>query len=145
MKLQETQVSLAKLRAEAVELRWVHDNYGIDMANMPGTLPSWLPTTPAIRAALREIADITGKAPVGVMLNRLEAGVAVPQHRDEDTGQKRYHLPIQTTPEAVWWDEVGGDVHMELGVWYGPVPFSTLHSVSNLGNTSRLHLVVDVS
>lgn len=66
-------------------------------------------------------------------------------HRIDDNIPSRYHVPIVTTPEAVWWDAKYGHTHMEKGFVYGPLPYEdTMHAVHNPGWQNRVHLIVDV-
>jgi hypothetical protein len=108
---------------------------------------------PLINAAVREIAEARGYEPLHLMINELPPGVVVPKHRDwllPTTTQpsrpcvERWHLPVQTNPDAMFWDEDRGLQHAPLGVWFGPVPYWILHTVWNLGTTPRVHIVVDL-
>ena len=79
-----------------------------------------------------------------VLLNCLQAGTEFDKHRDGLPDNARFHLPVQTTDDAYWWDEINGNVHMRAGHWYGPVPYcGILHAVGNPASTDRIHLVVD--
>lgn len=82
-----------------------------------------------------------------MMVNRLPPGISVPIHTDPfPEGKKyvRFHLPIQTNPKALFWDMSKGHRHFQLGVWSGPVEHWKDHSVCNLGETERIHIVVDL-
>lgn len=79
-----------------------------------------------------------------VLVNCLQAGEEFGRHRDGLPNNDRFHLPVQTTNDAWWWDEINGTVHMRPGHWYGPVPYcGILHAVGNPAKTDRIHLVVD--
>lgn len=79
-----------------------------------------------------------------IMVNNLDPGAALTQHRDGYPSNYRYHLPVITNNEAYWWDELEGKLTMAAGTWYGPVPYcGILHSAGNPGSTDRLHIVVD--
>lgn len=81
-----------------------------------------------------------------VMVNRLGPRSALDQHRDADRGVYRFHLPVITTPDVFWWDEIiRTSVHFELGNWYGPVPYANvLHSMHNDSSQARYHIVADM-
>jgi len=79
-----------------------------------------------------------------MMLNRLKAKGFVKEHIDPINRGERWHLPLTTNVETIWWDELEGTFHMRAGLWWGPVPYKVLHSVRNDGSTDRIHLVVDV-
>lgn len=57
---------------------------------------------------------------------------------------RRYHLPIRTNYQAMYWDEIHGDIQMKRGIWYGPIPYMVYHQTINRGDTDRWHLVVDI-
>lgn len=79
-----------------------------------------------------------------VLLNCLQAGAEFGRHRDGLPDNARFHLPIQTTDSAWWWDELNGTVHMRQGYWYGPMPYcGILHAVGNPSENDRIHLIVD--
>jgi hypothetical protein len=79
-----------------------------------------------------------------VMVNRLASGGRLERHRDGLPDDARWHLPLITNPSAKWWDEYNGDVHMDVGYWYGPVPYcGVLHSAVNDGQSERVHIVAD--
>lgn len=79
-----------------------------------------------------------------IMVNRLDTDGVLDEHRDGPPDDYRYHLPVFTNDQAVWWDEINGFVHMNEGMWYGPVPyFGKLHAFYNHGDAARTHLVVD--
>lgn len=99
---------------------------------------------PALYAAVCELAELDGNLLVQAMVNKLDAGHKLDKHRDGMPDNYRYHLPIVTHPDVLWWDEKFGERHMTLGVWYGPVPYcGVLHSVTNSSDFDRYHLMVD--
>jgi hypothetical protein len=100
---------------------------------------------PSVHAIIHELRTSLGYRTLNqVMINRLEPGGKLSAHRDGPPDDDRWHLPITTNPKAVWWDEYNSTFHMELGHWYGPVPYcGVLHAVANNGDTERTHLVVD--
>jgi hypothetical protein len=100
---------------------------------------------PGIRQALRGLEFATHHHYLTqVMVNVLHGGGSLAAHRDGLPDDYRYHLPVVTNPEVVWWDELNGEAHMRAGYWHGPVPYcGVLHSVANGGTESRIHLVAD--
>lgn len=141
-----TALDLGALTAEAVRQDFRRDGAGIDMAhNSDSGFPAWLPKAPQIQAAIAEIEGLVNGKANHIMLNRLRPHDNVLPHRDQMDVGERWHLPLVTNPRAIWWDEMDGkEVHMEVGFWYGPVPYKVEHSVWNDGETERIHLVVDV-
>lgn len=99
----------------------------------------------SIQAMIAELMCTTGRYALRqVMVNHLRPGGRLAAHRDGLPDDWRYHLPVETNPRAVWWDEFGGTMHMDTGYWHGPVPYcGVLHAVANNGPTTRIHLVVD--
>lgn len=80
-----------------------------------------------------------------IMVNRLDGGHTLNRHRDAPNGAYRFHLPIITNSNCLWWDEFNGYDHMAVGYWYGPVPFAgVMHFMENGGSTFRYHLVLDL-
>ncbi len=147
-----TTIDLGALLAEARGLTYKRDDSGVLMAFPPSRFPETLP--PSIAAAIGELEKSLECRVVYVQINVMPPGVVVPKHRDYLNAIRginkpiveRFHLPILTNSQATWWDELQPDEgarHMPLGTWCGPVPYHKLHSVSNLGETDRIHLVVD--
>ena len=100
-----------------------------------------LAACPGIRTALAQFA-----CPLQtVRLLRLGPGAVITGHRDHMLahvhGEVRLHLPIVTGPEVTFWlDEVA--VPMQAGeCWY--LDLTRVHRVSNDGDATRVHLVVD--
>jgi hypothetical protein len=80
-----------------------------------------------------------------VRLMSLSPGSQVPEHRDTPTGFPygflRLHIPIRTNPDAALIID-GVEHHWQPGtLWYGD--FNRPHSVVNLGDRHRVHLVLD--
>lgn len=103
--------------------------------------------SPAVRTLVEEIEKIRDKRVLFVQINRLDPGVVIEKHTDTlkvPYRVERWHLPIQTNPEAWHWQEDGGKFNMTEGVWYGPVPYWELHNGGNDGKTPRIHLIVDL-
>jgi hypothetical protein len=96
------------------------------------------------RAIIQLMADREYTVLTQVMVNHLEPGGRLEKHRDGLPDDDRWHLPLITNPFAKWWDEYNGEVHMDIGYWYGPVPYcGVLHSAVNDGHSERVHLVAD--
>lgn len=110
-----------------------------------GVQIDFLANFPAIEMAIEELrAEMGHRILTQVMVNSLEAGGKLSAHRDGLPDDARYHLPVNTNPGAVWWDEFHGTMHMREGHWHGPVPYcGVLHAVANNGTESRLHIVAD--
>lgn len=80
-----------------------------------------------------------------VRLMRLAPGSVIKEHRDHDLaaekGMARLHIPIVTNPQ-VDFRLNGMRITMEAGsVWY--LRLADPHSVTNTGDTARIHLVID--
>ncbi|KQN21268.1 aspartyl beta-hydroxylase [Sphingomonas sp. Leaf33] len=80
-----------------------------------------------------------------VRLMRLAPGSVIKEHRDDDLaaedGMARLHIPVVTNPH-VDFRLNGTRVVMDAGsVWY--LRLADRHSVTNAGDTARIHLVVD--
>jgi hypothetical protein len=80
-----------------------------------------------------------------VRFMRLKAGSAIKEHRDYnlslEDGEVRLHIPITTNPDVDFVMD-GHRIEMQPGeVWYHN--FNQPHSVTNRGNTDRIHLVID--
>lgn len=97
---------------------------------------------PVIRAALGQL-----HCPLkAVRLLRLAPGAHIHEHRDYDLGfdrgEARLHLPLLTN-DAVSFHVANRPVIMAPGeLWY--LDLSQPHRVHNGGETSRVHLVIDV-
>lgn len=97
-----------------------------------------------------------------VMVNRLDPGGNLAIHRDGrpyEPPPERWHLPVITNRRVLYWQEgdgmdaeidgngspvFGNRVHMAGGSWWGPIEYWRLHRMANDGESSRLHLVVDL-
>ncbi len=119
------------------------DGSGVKMAYAQGSISE--PDHPILGPYIREIEGLTGQKSISMMLNIAEYGVIVPIHTDtlEHPGD-RYHLPLMTNENALWWGEDDGYVHMDKGIWYGPVQYWKDHTIMNLGREVRVHLVIDL-
>lgn len=145
MKTLPSDLDAQALLVEVQRLSYTRDASGIDMAHQQAKgLPSWLRLSESVQKAVDEIQRWTGKTAVGLMVNRLGPGVLVPKHRDAPGDVERWHLPLQTSHDALWWDERDGECHMRAGSWWGPVPYDIDHQVRNRGKQARIHLVVDL-
>ena len=84
-------------------------------------------------------------AVLAARLLRLKAGSRIREHTDYklayEDGELRVHVPIQTH-DQVWFYVAGQRVILGEGeCWY--VNTSLPHRVDNLGQTDRIHLVID--
>lgn len=102
----------------------------------------WLEEMPATRAALARIPAPQQSA----RLMRLGPGARIKPHRDHDLdaalGHARLHLPLVSGPDVDFWlNETR--VSMAPGeLWY--LRLADTHAVDNRGDTTRIHLVLDV-
>ena len=109
--------------------------------NSPVRDTPWLERCPNVRAALALIScEMTA-----VRFLRVGAGSAILEHRDYDlteaSGEARLHVCVQTN-ESVRFLLDGDAVPMYPGsCWYLDV--SRPHSVTNDGESARIHLVLD--
>lgn len=94
---------------------------------------------------LREVVESFKCDKIDVRLLRLKAGSIIKEHRDYglgfEDGEVRLHIPITTNPELEFYLN-GTRVVMNVGeCWF--LNFNYKHRVSNLGETDRIHLVID--
>jgi hypothetical protein len=145
-----TGLNLIKVLAATVDLRYTVDGTGVQMANRQSGGP--IPNAVLAEAAA-EIASARRQDVLHVMVNRLPSGISVPRHRDfleptEALGRhpclERWHLPLTTSENATYGDELGNELHMARGFWWGPVPYWLEHWIKNSGRPDRVHLVVDL-
>lgn len=113
---------------------WIH---GLSMSRVG--------LTPYIGLAIGEITrELASPKLVQIMVNKLEGGARLDQHKDGLPFNLRFHLPIITHELVTWWDERDGSVHMDVGHWHGPVPYcGVLHAMYNESTVDRYHLIVD--
>lgn len=148
--------------AEAERLGYSVDSTGVRMARNQSVLIYWPEMPHQLGKAVREIERSTGKVARYWMVNVLPAGVSVPLHTDTlranvDAGRfviERWHLPIVTDRESMYWDPTLEDMgysssgrqglHMEPRFWYGPIPYWLDHCIWNDGTLDRTHLIVDL-
>jgi hypothetical protein len=130
--------------AEAIRrLSFWKDGAGVEMSVLQfRETPK--PVEEALRPALLELSNLQNRRWRYVMVNRLKPEAVVKPHKDIGAEVERWHLPVLTNPGAYWWDEREGEIHMEAGFWWGPVPYSILHSVGNEGSSERVHIIVDL-
>lgn len=139
---------LAPLLDAANKLNYWTDDTGVKMSvRQSGGFP--IEEDNILWRPINEIAVITAKKPLNMMVNILPKGcVTVPKHTDTLEGKikaQRWHLPLQTCPEALFWTEQDGEFHMSLGYWCGPVEYWNLHTIYNHSvDTDRIHLIVDL-
>src|SRR5690606_6687510 len=109
-----------------------------------------------IYKAIAEIERLRNVPRLHLMINQIPPNTEVPIHRDflKSIGQQayrrwpvveRWHLPITTNKYCGYWDALHGDViHMELGYWWGNIPYWQPHEVWIRGETGLFHLVIDL-
>lgn len=156
-------VSFAELQAEiaTVPLEKIPDNSGtargentkegwikgLEMTRLYGPDPdhNLLWKYPVIDHVVTVFSNQQNRPIHQVMVNKLAAHSALEMHRDGPPAKLRWHLPITTNALVEWYDEIDGWLHMDLGIWHGPVAYcNKLHSMTNDGETARIHLVVDL-
>lgn len=82
---------------------------------------------------------------IRALLVQLPSGKSIPAHRDGSTTLslcRRIHIPIQTNENCfftVGWDKR----NLKLGEMWEINNDKQMHSVDNLGNSDRIHLIVD--
>jgi mannose-6-phosphate isomerase-like protein (cupin superfamily) len=93
----------------------------------------------------KKVLDFFQCEKTSVRLMKLEAGAIIKEHSDQEMsfeeGEVRFHIPVHTNQRVEFYimDE---KVPMKEGeCWY--LNLSLKHRVSNLGNTDRIHLVID--
>jgi hypothetical protein len=130
-------IPLRSAVGETHPVRMIYSDPGAsDFADTP-----FLQQCPGLRTVL-EAFDCELRS---VRLMRLARGSSIKEHRDHDLvadlGMARLHIPLVTNPEVVFRLN-GSRIAMKPGeVWY--LRLSDLHSVTNLGQTDRIHLVID--
>jgi quercetin dioxygenase-like cupin family protein len=94
---------------------------------------------------LKQVIDTFECEKTAVRLLRLNAGSVIKEHSDYDLsyedGEVRLHIPVTTNPEMEFNLNRERVVMSEGECWY--LNFNLPHSVSNLGETNRIHLVMD--
>jgi hypothetical protein len=79
------------------------------------------------------------------MLARLNAGTVIPRHRDRGpltAKTHRIHVPVITNTECIF--KVGDEsMNLDAGEIWVIDNVNRYHSVENLGNTDRIHLIID--
>lgn len=156
----KTKVDLVGLAKEIRELDYIVDGSKALMAFNPCTKTkdifeeSTENEFPLLKLIILEICEYCKAEALYIMINIIPPGVIVPTHTDtlkshSEFGDRpklqRYHLPITTNDKCYWYDLITGKIQMEAGIWYGPVPYWVEHNVENLGETERIHLVVDLN
>jgi len=149
-----TKLDLVAIANEIESIKFWLDGSGAMMSigQSKGFPPEIIYKT-GIKAAVDEIGQFRNQVPLNLMINRLPPKIIVPKHQDflnptqyqpVQPTIERWHLPLITNPDSLWWDEVEGEFHMEPGFWWGPTPYWKLHSISNHGTIERIHLIVDL-
>ncbi len=92
--------------------------------------------------AKQHIGDVTVQQ---AMLTRLRAGTVIPRHRDRGpltAKTHRIHVPVITNTECIF--KVGDEsMNLDAGEIWVIDNVNRYHSVKNLGNTDRIHLIID--
>ena len=118
---------------------------GLEMARLHGPGAMYAADYPHLRLAIEELLTGIGRQSIHqIMVNRLAPHSALDKHSDAAPLYSRWHLPIVTNPDVEYWDELNAEMHMRPGIWYGPIPYTNMHSVHNRSKFSRVHVVVDL-
>ena len=79
------------------------------------------------------------------MLTRLRTGTVIPRHRDRGpltAKTHRIHVPVITNTQCIF--KVGDEsMNLKAGEIWVIDNVNRYHSVENLGNTDRIHLIID--
>jgi Aspartyl/Asparaginyl beta-hydroxylase len=82
---------------------------------------------------------------LSVRLMNLSAGAIIKEHKDDElnleSGEARFHIPVQTNAQVSFFVDNELIPLKEGECWY--LNLSLKHSVSNEGESDRIHLVVD--
>lgn len=94
---------------------------------------------------MKEVIGFFKMEKTAVRLMKLDAGAVIKPHQDHnlnfEQGELRLHIPVSTSRQVKFTLD-GELLPMEAGsCWY--LNLSLTHSVSNEGNTDRVHLVID--
>lgn len=119
--------------------------YGLSIARLFG--PGYedaLIRFPAISETLIWLCNAREKMLVQCMVSRLVAGGELRPHMDGEPANERWHLPVITNGDAVWWDAQNGSLHMEPRKWWGPVPYCGVYHGFKNGDTERIHVIADL-
>lgn len=120
-----------------------------EVSNIVAHAASWkeYKDTPLLKACpfFSEIIDSFRCKKEAIRLLKLAPGSKIKEHTDYNLsyadGLFRIHIPIQTNSEVYFYIDKKRVV-MEVGsCWYGD--FNLPHRVENLGETDRVHLVMD--
>ena len=94
---------------------------------------------------IRSVVDLFKCPTRAVRLLRLSAGSSIREHRDldlgYDDGQLRFHIPIITNSEVIFFLDAQRVEMKEGECWY--LDLSLPHWVENRSATDRVHLVID--
>ena len=94
---------------------------------------------------IKQITDNLGCPIMAVRLLNLKSGGIIKPHKDNDLafekGEARIHIPIFTNPEVEFYVDEQLVKMNEGECWY--INANLKHSVSNNGETDRIHLVID--
>lgn len=132
------------LASELKALKFSRDGTGILMAHDPNANLDRSKLSPLCLKAVEEVEAATGLTARHIMVNVVLPGGGSGWHVDPGERWSRWHLAVETNASC-WMQALGGDpVHLPAGQWFGPLRFWEEHRVWNSGETSRLHLIVDL-
>ncbi len=150
MQTLKSEIDVHLLASRATSLDYWIDGTGILMSiTQSGGLPEKAKNL--FGAAISEIEKLTKLKAINMMINDCKPGLIIPKHVDPVKGDKesncyhsRWHLPLITNESCAFWCKELDYVHFPIGYWSGPVEYWKEHSVYNLGETNRIHLIVDL-
>ena len=94
---------------------------------------------------LKSVIDFFNCEKNAVRLMKLNAGAVIKEHTDYEMnfeeGEARFHIPVTTNDNVNFYLEDERICMKEGECWY--LNLSLKHSVTNLGQTDRVHLVID--
>lgn len=147
MQIIKSSCDIESLLCEIRTLQYTRDDTGVLMSNAQNLFTAHMRRLREVALAVAEIEyeRMLTCACAYAMVNIVPPGVEVPIHTDTlKRTVERWHLPLLTNDACGYWDRVNGRVHMDVGSWWGPVPYHLEHRIWNLGATERVHLVVDL-
>lgn len=140
-----SKINLVELAEDTKNYKYNKDTTGVLIAFGQSKPISGI--TEILSNAVSEIVKLRNAKALHIMVNILPVGLRIPEHVDyipDKRTVERWHLPIITTSDAGYWDEINGNLKMPSSFWHGTVPYWKRHSVWNYGKSDRIHLIVDL-
>ena len=118
------------------------DTFGSLFARPGGNGTAMSPYKETIELFHHELRDVLGDCWQRASVVSLQPSAQIVAHVDEGLTGTRYHLPLQTN-EGCWSFSEGIWSQLEVGSIYRMDPTKP-HGAVNWGETTRLHLMIDV-